>query len=256
MSRQIPFIGRQNEMLQIETAIRDEGTRQVLCIHGEGGLGKTRLLEEVYKQYASHKETSMLIADIIDFDDYALHFVANVELYIAQKLGEDGFMSFLREWQERQELEEAGVSPDLLVKKSERVDQILVNDFNNLSSNRRVVLLFDTIDRINPQVWNLLMGLVLASSNVVFLLAGRNAKELWESLHKLGQEAKLLELLPFDSTTAEEYLKRKADMLGVTIGSDLVPKYLFLAEGQPMLIDLALDWASHNHPLDWIVESG
>ena len=107
-------------------------------------------------------------------------------------------------------MESSGVTPELLVEKSEKVDKTFITDFNQLALNRRIVLLLDTTDRIEPQVWKLLSSLIRASKNSLFLLAGRNAKELWEALQsQLREDAKLILLQPFDLITSEEYLSKR-----------------------------------------------
>ena len=80
MAGQIPFIGRQDELLEIVQAIQEADRRQVLCLQGPGGVGKTRLLEEIHKQYLDGQEATLVITDIIDFDDQALRYTENVEL--------------------------------------------------------------------------------------------------------------------------------------------------------------------------------
>ena len=52
MREQVPFIGRQKEIERISELTEQWGTRQIICIHGEGGIGKTRLLQEIHNQYS------------------------------------------------------------------------------------------------------------------------------------------------------------------------------------------------------------
>ncbi|HNT75766.1 MAG TPA: tetratricopeptide repeat protein [Anaerolineae bacterium] len=55
MAQPVPFIGREEELACIDQAIGEWGTRQIICIQGEGGVGKTRLLQEVRERYLRAK---------------------------------------------------------------------------------------------------------------------------------------------------------------------------------------------------------
>ncbi len=73
MQKQVPFINREDELALIDKLIKEWGTFRILCIEAPGGIGKTRLLQEVRKRYMTSDDTSLLITDIIDFDDRRLH---------------------------------------------------------------------------------------------------------------------------------------------------------------------------------------
>jgi AAA+ ATPase superfamily predicted ATPase len=71
MPKQVSFVGRKDELRQIEDLIRETDRSAVLCISGEGGIGKTRLLQEVHKRWHDEKVQGypLLVAGIVDFDD-------------------------------------------------------------------------------------------------------------------------------------------------------------------------------------------
>ncbi len=257
MPEQIPFIGREDELTQIEQLIREWETRRVLCIHGPGGIGKTRLLEEAHRRYIGDEGTPVLVADIIDFDDRTLHVPENVELQIMQRLTGEEFEPYLRSLLDWRKMQAAGVSAGALEQQDERVRQALVDNFNQVSSERRVVLLLDTIEKVKGiEVWNRLGDLILASKNALFLLAGRRAKDLWASLHpQLGEDAQLIELQPLEARAGRQYLEQKQRQLYITLEPDLANKLLLLAQGRPILIDLAVEWLARDLPLDWLTES-
>lgn len=257
MPVQMPFVGREGELIQIEKLIKESGTRQVVCIHGPGGIGKTRLLEEVYERYARMEGMPLLVADIIDFDDRSLHLSENVERRIARRLGEKAFEPYFRALLDWRKMEAAGVSLEALEQQEERIRQTLVDNFNQVSSRQRVVLRFDTTDKdkLEEEIWNRLTTFILATKNVLFILAGRDAKDLWLSLQpQLGQDAKLIELKPLTTEAGEQYLEQKQHLLHTTLGPDLAQKLLFLAGGRPILIDLAVEWLSRDLPRDWMTE--
>lgn len=254
MSQEIPFIGREEELAQIKNLIEEQGTRRVLSVLGLGGIGKTRLLTEIQQQYASHE--SWLIPDIIDFDDRALHLSGNIERQIAQKLGESSFELYLGEWQDLRKMEAAGVSQEALKRQSTKVHQVFIENFNHVSSSRRIVLLLDTAEKLeNEEVWAHLTDFIFAAKNVLFVLAGRPDNNWWEPLHiQLDEEAKLTELQPLDEKDGQQYLKQKQDSLHITLEPDLQPKLLLLAGGRPILLDLAVEWLARDHPRDWLTD--
>ena len=55
----IPFINRELELEKIDAAVRKWGTSHILCFNADGGIGKTRMFQEVYRRYAS-LESDML----------------------------------------------------------------------------------------------------------------------------------------------------------------------------------------------------
>jgi len=83
----IAFVGRDTELGAIKESIDLWGQRCVICIDGPGGIGKTRLLQEV----RSFNIKNVFIAEIIDFDDLALRIPANIEFTIARQLGPEVF---------------------------------------------------------------------------------------------------------------------------------------------------------------------
>lgn len=256
MSQQMPFIGRQEELKQIDDFITEWGTRRVLCIHGPGGIGKTRLLAEIQNLYNNSQEVPLLVADILDFDDRSLHLAENIESEMASQLDEQAFGPYLRRLLDLRKIAAAGVSVQTLKEDSERVQQLFLDTFNQLSSTRRLVLLLDTTEKLeNKEVWNRIINLIVESKNSLFVLAGRNAKELWQALHfQLGEEAQLIELEAFEDKFGEEYLDQKQEFLNVNFGPQLKPKLLLLTGGRAILLDLAAEWLSRDLPLSWMTK--
>ena len=62
----IPFIGRQGQLDYVYQLLARVGTRDVICVGGPGGIGKTRLLQEIAARYSEVPQLSTV--GILDFD--------------------------------------------------------------------------------------------------------------------------------------------------------------------------------------------
>lgn len=254
MLRQVPFIGREEELTQIKNFIEEQNSRHVLCILAPGGIGKTRLLAEIHNRYARSEMNSLLVADIIDFDDRTLHLPRNVERQIAHQLDQSAFEPYLRGLQDLLKMETIGVSSQALQQQAERVRQTFVDNLNNVSLNKRLVLLFDTAEKLeHEEVSNALSKSMFASKNTLFVLTGRPDKEWWGPFQtQLGSDTKVIELEPLKEESSQQYLKQKQRLLHLNLDPQIESKLLFLAGGRPILLDLAIEWISRHLPLDWM----
>jgi tetratricopeptide (TPR) repeat protein/Cdc6-like AAA superfamily ATPase len=259
MAKRVPFIDREYELARIDDLVGEWGTRYVVCIHGPGGIGKTRLLQEVRRRYSkdSARRSSLSVTDIIDFDDRAFHHPINVGRRIAEMLGEENFEPYLRRLIDQRKMEKAGVSRERLVQESLAIYEEFVDCFNKVSANQRVVLFLDTIDALTrTDSWNYMVGLGLELENVVLIISGRDAKDVWRALEpQLGADTELIELSPLEAEASELYLQQKQDLMKIQLDPELGQKLLLLADGKPILIDLAVEWRVHEIPLGWLVGS-
>jgi len=254
MAERVPFINRKTELAQIKKLIRERNTRRVLCIQATGGIGKTRLLQEVREQYTK----DALIIGIIDFDDLALRIPANIDFKIAKQIGQNVFDAYLQSLQAYNQIRRQGVSPGRLAQKKLEVHQAFLDGFNEFSTQRRVALLLDTTDTLEgTEAWNYIVTeLSQRLKNLLLIVAGRNAEKIYEELRsKIGRDAQFIELPPLDIEASKSYLDQKQELLYVRLEPELAEKLLLLAGGRPILIDLAVEWLAREIPLDWLIES-
>lgn len=252
MTKQLIFIGRQRELKQIDDLIGEWDSRRVVFINGGGGIGKTRLLQEIYARYRMNAK--LCVAEIIDLDDPNLRSSESVGQKIADLVGTRHFAPYhelLRDWHK---MERAGVSLTGLDFQSKKVRQAFIDNFNQASASQRVVLFLDTTDRFgNTELWDYLSHLIGAAKNAVFLIAGRNAADLGSQMaNDLGEDVLIIDLQPLVAEDSEKYLQQKLTILRIQLSPELSKKLLILAEGRPILIDLAIEWIARNIPLDWI----
>ncbi|MBN1452282.1 MAG: hypothetical protein JW963_14805 [Anaerolineales bacterium] len=252
MTKQLTFIGRQPELAKIDSLINEWDSRRVVFINGGGGIGKTRLLQEIYARYRMNAK--LCVAEIIDLDDPNLRSSESVGQKIADLVGLRYFIPYhelLRDWHK---MERAGVSLAGLDFQSKKVRQAFIDNFNQATAGQRGVLLLDTTDRFgNTELWDYLSHLIGAAKNVVFLIAGRNAANLGTQMaNDLGEDVLIVDLQPLVAEDSEKYLQEKLALLHIQLSPELSKKLLILAEGRPILIDLATEWIARNIPLEWM----
>lgn len=260
IEHQIPFINRAEEFAHIDALIQEKawGTRCWLCIHAEGGIGKTRLLEEVRVRYRSPTGSrNITVIDILDFDDNDLHILQNVGRRIAT-IDEHIFQAYTTGLLDWRKMEMSGISSDRLKDERQRVTKLFVECFNTLSHESRMVLLLDTTEHIiGTDFWDYLADMANQLTNVVILVAGRNTKDIYERLSRMPDPADVLEieyLKPLGEEDRKAYLEAKKQSIAISLEPDLAEKLLFLTEGRPILLDLAVEWRAHGISLDWVLD--
>ncbi len=257
MPEQVPFIGRKNEIDRINELIKKWGENQVICIDGVGGIGKTRLLQEIREQQT--KKQGIQVTDIIDFDDQNCLNPEKMSRKIATMLDQKVFESFLRAQVDYHKMRVAGVSSERLNQESLAVNQIFSECFNTVSNKKRVLLFLDTTDHLEKGegVWKDIEVKIPQLKNVIILMAGRNAGIIGESLQKnVSNHIEIINLAPLSGPDSRLYLQQKQNQKHITIESDLAEKLLVLSDGRPILLDLAVEWRTRGISLDWLVKNG
>jgi hypothetical protein len=258
MATQIQFIDRETELTLIAQAIRAKNTRRIIGIQADGGVGKTRLLQEVQQLYRDTdigRELGLLVTDILDFDDRTNHIPQNVGRRIAQMLGIQFFKSYLRGLREYQMLEQADVHYARLQEAKTLNNQSFIECFNTVTRKQRVVLLLDTTEKFITNT-NYLLDWMEKSENAVWILVGRQNSEVLQWIcAKQCDEFQFLELRDLSSEASEKYLQTKQRSLSITVDSSMAEKLLILAQGRPILIDLAVEWFARSIPMEWLIQA-
>jgi tetratricopeptide (TPR) repeat protein len=258
----VPFVGRKDELAIVLEHLHAQGTRRVIFISGEGGVGKTRLLSEIEKRYAGIMigQSPLKILDIIDFDDDRYKFPANIGFSIARQLDVEAFAPYFEASRELHLAEarygDLGYAPTS--HKALAVNRTFVESFNRVSQKSRVLLRFDTTDALSTEdtmVSEYLFKISSGLRNVLILIAGRNAERLYKLYSSnLERDAISISLPSLDLLDRRTYLKKKQEILKITLDKKWMEKLLILAGGLPVLIDLAIEWAESHRPLPWIEE--
>ncbi len=254
----VPFIGREEEIELIEKQLLLWDTRRVIFISGEGGIGKTRLLNEMGERFIGVEDIPLKILSIVDFDDDRYKIPQNIGASVAQQLDPDTFNPYLEalrqlRWAEEKSAEQGSA---FLTRRILAIDRTFAECFNIMSKKQRIVLRMDTFDAMQdtmqvPYLFEMAFNL----QNVLILAAGRDADQLYEKYgQELGTDATLLQLSPFLSDDSLSYLKQKQEILKITLAPTWMDKLFVLAGGLPVLIDLAIEWAQNHRSLPWMDE--
>jgi hypothetical protein len=147
-TNETPFIGRVDILKKIELAILSTDVRKVFCIQGDGGIGKTRLLKEVYRRYLDIP--NLAVVEVIDFDDGSFHIPGNIEQRIAQDLGMDHFGEYWRKFKGLRALERAGSDSTDQEEHREEMRLSFIKNLDAFAKKQRLVLLFDTAEKQQP----------------------------------------------------------------------------------------------------------
>ncbi|MBN1284488.1 MAG: ATP-binding protein [Anaerolineae bacterium] len=252
----VPFINREDELALIGKHLAEWNTRRVIFVWGEGGIGKTRLLDEVTHRFGSQDVRFPLkMLPALDFDDGQYAFTTNIGVMIAQHLDESIFAPYLSALHKSHLAEKKGAEA-AAARLSVDVERCFVECFNRASSRQRVVLRIDTTDAMEDSAsMSYLFDIIHTFKNVLILIAGRNAGQLYEKFGEtIGADAVPLKLRPLTLGHSRDYLKLKQDILKITLDPDWMSKLFVLAGGVPVLIDLAIEWAQHNRDLPWMQE--
>ncbi|MFZ6028993.1 MAG: tetratricopeptide repeat protein [Chloroflexota bacterium] len=246
MTERFPFIGRQAEMEKVEKSLFDWKTTQCLFVYSEdGGIGKTRLLQEIYSKYSGpdYAERRLLIVPTIDFDDRAVNSRGTLQRKMVSELGDEKFTSYLRKLVDWRKLEAAGVSLQRLEEESQQVRKEFQHCLNQVALSQRIAFLLDTTDKAEGnEIWNFIKSLLVESQNIVVIISGRNAKDIYQEHFQTARFRQVLvPLRPFSSDESDHYLQIKRLHIKQVFQEETVEKVKLLSKGIPILFDLALE---------------
>lgn len=257
MTGHVAFMNREQALARIDVSIQAWGTRCVLCLDGPDGIGKTWLLREVYRRYRHVPAAPLIVADILDFADHALHIPQNVGYRLATMLDTKIFEPYLFVLHNWHKMGLSGMNSPQLTQTVQALNQTFTNTYNLIASQHRMLLLFDSLDAVEqPDVLHYLSEMSRHLENTVVLLAGRTMAQLEPLLqaHHSGR-VEVITLTPFSQQASALYLDHAQEQLSTRLDPLLKPKLLALARGQPILLNLAATWAAHTPPPDWLQAS-
>lgn len=266
----IDMVGRDNDLAKIKAAIQQTETRAVL-VTGDGGVGKTRMLQEVLAQLG---ETPGVRAasHIIDLYHIQHHTSEGLARAIATALSnaiEGPFRTYELAYRT---LEQKRLSGDVrgIEEQRGKVDEAFKTDLAALAQSKRVVVALDTAEKLaysarpiaaastrETAAWSWLLASLPAWENVVVLMAGRpTMAPLDAQLHqKLGSALTPAPLQSLDREGTKDYFAaaaRRAEEKGNRslaerlrgLPSAQIDAAFRCTGGQPVLLALIVDYLS------------
>lgn len=230
------FVGQKDALAKIDEALFPTDNRlHVLTIQGEGGLGKSHLLEQLLRRDGVAQDDT-LVLDPIDVIDARLHdrnrFIERV--YAALRKRGHTFSRYETAVDRVRYLRAGGALRNVMDKAQKVAVAAFIRDLLNLTKKRRVAILIDTAERVtfegSAQLINKcgldrkhlrsrtgfwLQDLIESGklSNVTLIIAGREeeGRELFDGLKDAARGRAVFDVAtikPFDTEETRQFLER------------------------------------------------
>lgn len=248
------FIGRRDDLNTICKKLH--GKSNLLCITGEGGIGKTRILSQI--EEACQHDIHWLFLPIFDFDDYRFHYIENIPIEIANKLGREHFSGYFEQLEQLHFMEKHRASVEYLAQQSQFINDEFVKEFNIAILNQgieKAVIRFDTTDNLHGVLGPLSFIAWLTKNllNTFIIIVGRDSAKILNELGVLSSAEKeemtyQLMPLPFSDCVDYVYIKSRSLSLDSTLlDEELLKRMVLLSRGKIILLDITLNWIWQNN---------
>lgn len=233
------FVDRKKEMDQIRELLRDSENTRAHIILADGGLGKTRFLQEiervVEREFGANE---FKVFPRFDFDEGIPK--DDPRNYFIYRLLSDHIISK----KDADQLENDGLEAS--------AGKLIAKNFP-----QRKILLFDTLEKLNDRRFKDTLFKILRNlTNGVIIFAGRepevgNHREFDNFKERVQQELDPrfdgpITLKPFSKEDTIEYINTKEDEKGSYILQEVVDQLAVLSRGIPILVDLAADYVTND----------
>lgn len=223
------LIGRKDELDAVEKAIRDHPHRYVIYITGQGGIGKTRLLQHIL-QNPPEGLALQVATRPVDMYHTINHTVEGFIQSIQEVISPDGrdFELYLQEREIWRRI--PGEESKRWQEQRKSMIRSLLQDWNTLAQKTRILIGLDTVERLflqddpvahelglpigTPLVYNWLLEDFLPQlQNTVIVLAGRPVSvHVEEELQRIGKFVPI-SLSGFTEEEALEYFRALTSLL-------------------------------------------
>ena len=244
------LVRREPQLRLIDELVSKRGESCILGIQGEGGIGKTILLQQVRGTYA--KRPGFLVSEVLDFDESEnwIHEVLSVR--VAKGLRENAFKQYMDEVNEYHRLRAEDAPPETVEEKDRELRSTFVKCYNDMAAESRVILLLDTVEIIqDTEAFTYWLQLLPQLENSVVILAGREINELKTALEKdefAHVDVHFETLTGFSREETDRFFE--ADDYGREVDEETREKIWLLADSRPVLMALALDWLEREVSLE------
>lgn len=259
------FVGRQQERQMFASILKGERPEWIIHIPGDGGIGKTRLLEMI-RQDALDQESSLVITrDLVDFYDVSHQTDFGLLGGIAKAIDPAQFEDFFRARIEFEELLKTGPEPAQRQEEAYKVLQAFLADHKRfLLEGKRVIWLLDTceemgkveqfvVETLLPALYEQELALFNETEHeedaapqhrTLVVIAGRKSLSFPGMLSEYVARWRLqpLSLEDFKQFFTD---KNTLDEIG-PIADEKLEQLYSLTGGRPMYIALSYDWLKNE----------
>lgn len=262
--QRVGFINRTEEMEAIRNAIDESGTIRLLYFYGPGGIGKTRLIEQVKTEIEKYpRKKRPYWGGMYDLYHADLHDVLELQSEIVQRVGRNGhvFQKYLSIREEFEKARRQGQKKAHILQAE--LDTLFIENLCEFSRQQnRLIIAFDTVETLTfeseliqsiCQVENIPLAMrawllknLKSLENSVILLAGRPDTSLEQDLNTISERnAGLVEsirLRPLTRKESYDLLKTLlADDSKLDAFIDKSDEFWKLTKGNPVLLTLVVE---------------
>lgn len=276
LGKRIPLIGRAHEVDQLKTYLRAPGGgRHFVYYWAQGGLGKTRLLEELQRM-VNEAGPRFYFSGIIDLYHTDAHSTSDLERIIVEGLDPQKhyFSDYRGKRGEYELLRERGTDPGILEEHRKELGALFVKGCKEMALKAdKLVICFDTIELLqyessiveekarldiaDTRVKPWLLEKLAQLANVLVVFVGRpklpapdeqsdpQARLVADMQQAFGDDFTIVNLQPFSLEETQAFLKFFEDAAEQELLSAKYSKIVHrLTGGRPIFLHLIVDWLS------------
>ncbi|MBI3164237.1 MAG: ATP-binding protein, partial [Chloroflexi bacterium] len=205
------LVNMEKELRAIKQALAERSQGRLLYVRGEGGVGKTRLLEESAK--ITQSATGILWGGLIDLYHSNFHSAPHLQKTIANNLDpKDLYFKKYRQFQaEFERKRSSGIST---ANELDELEDVFLADYNLLASAKRIALAFDTLEKIDDEydlvqqieasaaagytIQRWLLRFCANAQNTTIIMAGRPAPALQKRFESDFSQPGRFEIIQLD----------------------------------------------------------
>ena len=280
-SARAPLVGRAAEVARLSSYLQARGERHFVYYWADGGLGKTRLLEELERK-VKEAGPKFCFSGIIDLYHTDTHSNSDVEQTIVAGLdpAQRYFSRYRAERTQYTRIRERGADPGELERRRQQLSGIFIEECNRMALEaHRLVLCFDTIellqyessiveerarlDEIDARLKPWLLKTLPQLHNVLVVFAGRPKqpspdgasaglhtrllKDMEAAFRRDESHWEAIELKSFTLAETEEFIRSLSGPREL-IPSSGIPLVHRLTEGRPIFLHLIVDLIGRLSP--------
>lgn len=271
--RTAEMIGRQAHLDAVARAVADNPKCYVLFFPGKGGMGKTRLLQEIGQavpQMQPQTGKQALWSGIIDLYHPETHSGSGIEQALIKQLdpGNEYFGAYREQRRHFEAQRRAGLSGQALETLRQALTAAFLAGYNRLAQVFRPLLTFDTLELVQFEsdtiqdlcevksetlsVKNWFLEMVAQFPNTVTIFAGRPRHrlqaEFQQHFSRAGCTYDTIPIARFSQPEAKTYLQAlaaKQPQVDKALEPDLFPQVYRAADnGRPIYLSLIADLLS------------